>query len=83
MTVSPEQKVEIVKRLMEVWAPRPNDTLMEVYPSEGWPESIRNCNMREFLTQVFNSNPKSVTERGVPSAEAYVEEIKKEFGSSS
>jgi predicted RNA-binding Zn ribbon-like protein len=60
MTVSEEGKLAIVRRLMELWAPRPNDTLMQVYPSEGWPESIRNCTLREFITQVFNANPMGV-----------------------
>jgi hypothetical protein len=69
--VSEEGKLKIVKRLMELWAPRPHDTLMQVWPSESWPESIRNCNMLEFMTRVFNANPEAVREAtGDPAASA-------------
>ena len=81
MSISFEQKLAIVKRLMEVWAPRPDDTLMQVYPSEGWPVIIRNCNLREFLTVVYNYNPGAVVATidtikvGDPSADAYLDAV--------
>ena len=83
MPVTPEGKLAIVKRLMELWEPRPNDTLMQVWPSEGWPEVIRNCNLREFITQVFNANPVAVklavNDVGA-SADSYMEAVVRSVG---
>jgi len=79
--VPDDVKISIIKKLMEVWTSRPNDTLMKVCPSN-WPENIRNCNLQEFIATVFNSNPKAVTDIGIQSADAYTDALQKSFGSS-
>jgi hypothetical protein len=68
-------KLSIIQKLIEIWRLRPNDTLMQVYPSSGWPESIRQYNLRDFLSVVFNSNPKPIIDLGINSADEYFETI--------
>jgi hypothetical protein len=75
--ISLDKKTEIVFRMMKIWAPRSSETMAQVFPKCDWPESLRNCNLQEFLTTVFNDNPKAITDRGIPSAEAYVGEVNK------
>lgn len=77
--ISLDRKTEIIFRMMQKWAPRSSETLAQVFPNCDWPESIHNCNLQEFLTTVFNDNPKAITDRGIPSAEAYVGEVRKLF----
>ena len=78
--LTPEEKIDIVFRMIKTWTPRSSETLEQVFPKATWPGDIRKCTLQEFLTRVFNNNPESVMKDGVPSAEAYVQEVQKLFG---
>jgi hypothetical protein len=66
--LTPEEKIDIVFRMIKTWTPRSSETLEQVFPKATWPEDIRKCTLQEFLTRVFNNDPESVMKDGVPSA---------------